>query len=202
MGILLIFTISALSTKHLINNIMSVFGLSHAELSFLHTHLGYFFTSPMMCLSIFGNGWGTPLVMASHNQFKTNISNLSLAVVMGNVLLSTACMFITIVFFGILDANVIQFHVTFDHPLEAVYVGFPAVFALMGWTRIKLFLFFSMITVSETFGIVIQLKAMFTSFFDEFDELRSRRQEIIWGVIGFFVFTTTFYCSNVSLYKI
>lgn len=195
MTTLLIFTISALSTKNLMINIMSIFDLSHIR---VETHFVSFFTGPLICLQIFGKGWGTPLVMASHNNFKDNISNLSLAVVLGNVLITTACMFITIVFYGILDSNVDRLYLTFDHPLESVYVGFPAVFGLMRGTRIMLFFLFTMISVSEIFGIIIQLKAMFTSLFDEFDELRVLRKEIIMGVVGFFVFTTTFYCSNVS----
>lgn len=195
MGVLLIFTISALSTKQLMNSLLNVFDLSNIR---MESHLSSFFTSPMLCLNIFGRGWGTPLVMASHNEFKSNISNLSLAVVFGNILITTACMFITTVFFGILDTNVDRFHITFEHPFESVYVGYPAVFGLMGGTRLMLVLLFSMICVSEIFGIVIQLKAMFTSFFDEFDEFRARQQQIIWGVIAFFVLTTTFYCSNVS----
>lgn len=199
MAVLLIFTISALSTKQLVTNLITVFDLSHVR---VESHLNSLITSPMLCLHVFGRGWGTPLVMASHNQFKANVSNLSLAVVMGNVLITTACMFITTVFFGVLDSNVDRFHVTFEHPIESVYVAYPAVFGLMRWTPVLMFLLFSMISVSEIFGIVIQLKAMFTSFFDEFDELRHKQQEIVWGVIGFFVFTTTFYCSNVSLLRL
>ncbi|KAL5281091.1 hypothetical protein ACFFRR_004859 [Megaselia abdita] len=192
-GGLLVITLTSLSTKQLITNLANVFDLSHIRAD---SHLLAFMTSPMICLQIFGRGWGTTLVLASHNNFKANVSNLSLAVVISKALITTACMFITTVLFGILDSNVDRFHLTFDHPLEGVYVGYPAVFGLMKFPRFYLFLLFTMISTSEILEIVMQLKALFVSFFDEFHEFRWKRQEIIMGVVGFFVFTTTFYCSN------
>lgn len=198
MAILLMFTIRALSTKQLIQSLGTIFDLSHIRID---GHLSAFITSPLICLHVFGRGWGIPLVMASHNKFNTNTSNLSWAVVLGNILITTACMFITTVFYGVLDSNVDRFHITFEHPLESIYVGFPAVFGLMKFPRFWLLLLFIMLTLSEVFGIVMQLSAFFTSFFDEFDEFRMLKKEITMGIIGFFVFTTTFYCSNVS-YKL
>lgn len=191
---LLVFVVKALTIDNLFNMIATIFDFTHVRASDVGLSLAL---APFICFQTFGRGWGTPLVMASFNDFRSNVHHLSIFAVIGSILFSLACTFVTIVFYGVLKTKTTGFRFQAMHPQTSLYVVFPSVFG--NDSRFWLLLFFFMITSSEISSITLQLKGLLTSFFDEFEEYRHRKTEITFGLIGFFAFSSLFYCSNVSL---
>lgn len=190
---LLIFIVKAFCTDHLTTALKSSFHLQFDD------HLKALGTGPILCLQVFGRGWGTVLAMGSHNQFRTNIAHYSLAVILLNILITVGSSFVTIAFYGMLAESTSGIWSNALHPLEVIFVVFPAVFGNLKAPRFFLFVLFLMLTLAEIFGAVILLRSFLTSFFDEHNNLRHLRREITLGFVGFFMFTSTFYCSPVSL---
>ncbi|KAL5281095.1 hypothetical protein ACFFRR_004862 [Megaselia abdita] len=155
-------------------------------------HVEALVTGPTLCLEIFGRGWGTILVMGSHNKFRSNIANHSLALILLNMLTTIGSSFVSFVFYGI-SSKAIYGMSNISYPFESLFVAFPAVLGNLGAPRIFLFMFFFMLTVAEIFGAVIQFSSLITSFFDEHDELRHKRREITIGLVAFFMLTTVLY---------
>lgn len=192
---LLLFVLRAFSMNNLLDIFASIFDFTHIKPSEVASS---FALAPLLCFQTFGRGWGTPLVMASHNDFRAKAHYLSIATVGGSILLTLACTCVTIVFYGILSMHTLGFHFRFMHPLTSLYVAFPSVFGYLPAPHFWLPLFFLMITLSEISSIVIQLSGLLTSFFDEFEQYRDCRNKIIYGVIGLLALKSVFYCSNVS----
>lgn len=186
--------VKAFCTDHLITALKSSFRLQ------LDDHMRALATGPILCLQVFGRGWGTALAMGSHNQFRTNIAHYSMAVILLNFLITVGCSFVTIAFYGILAESINGMWSNTMHPLEMIFVAFPAIFGNLMAPRFFLFVLFLMLTLAEIFGAVILLSSFLTSFFDEHDKLRHLRREITLGFVGFFTFTTLFYCSPVSFW--
>ncbi|KAL5281089.1 hypothetical protein ACFFRR_004858 [Megaselia abdita] len=190
---LLLFVIRAFTVADLIKILSNIFDFAEVDYRKITSSLAL---SPLICFQTFGRGWGTPLVMASHNNFKAKVHYLSLATVVGSILLTLASTFVTVVFYGLLSRYTLGFHFEMFHPQTSLFVAIPSVFGAMAAPRTWLFLFFLMITLSEISSIVLQLSGLMTSFFDEFDEYRKYKDTITHGIILFLSLQTIFYCSN------
>lgn len=183
---------------NLIEVIATIFDFTHIKADAVMSSLAL---APLICLQTFGRGWGTPLVMASHNDFKAKVHHLSLAVVVSSVLLTLACTFVTVIFYGVLSRTTFGFFFSMMHPQTSLYVAFPSVFGTQPAANVCLILFFLMITLSEISSIVIQLSGLLTSFFDEFDQYRDFKTRITGAAVGLLAFITILFCSNVRFGK-
>lgn len=192
---LLMFVVKALFVHNLVDVFATVVDSTH-----IRPHqVGTSSIGPLICFQTFGRGWGTPLAMASYNDFKSKVHHLSLATVVGSLLLTLAGTLVTVVFYGMLSQSTVGFDFPSMHPQTSLYVAFPSVFGTLPYGRVWLTVFFLMITLSEISSIIIQLTGLLTSFFDEFDEWRIYKTGITNSIIGFLALKTIFYCSNVWL---
>ncbi|KAH8249667.1 hypothetical protein KR032_011275 [Drosophila birchii] len=171
----------------------------------------------IMVLHAFGAGWGSVITLSSFNKFQTNIMSYSWIISFGQIFIY--------ILFGMVsfmldhyfqEVNVASFdtHVL-DHWM--LFLSSASVIATMEWANLWTFIYYSMLLMASLTVMVgsahiskqrvyfiyicisFQITQIFTilqSLFDEFEQLRTRKQEVTFGLIGGLALCSFFFCTN------
>ncbi|XP_055839365.1 sodium-dependent serotonin transporter-like [Episyrphus balteatus] len=155
----------------------------------------------ILVFSTLGPGWGSILTMASFNDFKTNIYRFSWLVCLGQI-----GVFIGMGFIWRILTQVIRSYgiTTYISPLEkwSKIFTIPTILSFMELPNFWSLLFFGMFVLGILNLLVIQLHSLFTSIFDEYENLREMKKYFILGAVIVLGFISMFFCSNHGLYLI
>ncbi|XP_044251046.2 sodium-dependent dopamine transporter-like [Drosophila takahashii] len=78
-------------------------------------------------------------------------------------------------------------------------MGSASALSTMGWPNMWTFIYYSMLLMAAVITITTQMFTILQSLFDEFEELRVRKQKVTFGLIGGLAVCSTFFCTNHGL---
>ncbi|KAH8281500.1 hypothetical protein KR054_000916 [Drosophila jambulina] len=172
----------------------------------------------IMVLHAFGAGWGSVITLSSFNKFQTNIMAYSWIISFGQI--SIYILFGMATF--MLEHHFQEVKVaTFDTHVMSHWVLFlssASVMASMELANMWTFIYYTMLLMASLtvmvstvlisrgtlfyifiYYIPFQITQIFTilqSLFDEFEQLRARKQEVTFGLIGGLALCSFFFCTN------
>ncbi|XP_067624069.1 sodium- and chloride-dependent neutral and basic amino acid transporter B(0+)-like [Eurosta solidaginis] len=155
----------------------------------------------LFVVSAFGPGWGSVITLASFNHFKTNIMSYSWFICIGQMGIFMAYGILTHIIQSYFkditqhfdDVENLYVYVNHHWPL---YLSSGSVLAAMTWPNLWSIIFYAMLVLMALINMITCLFSVYQSIFDEFEMLRSRRTEIIFGIIGFLALMSLYTCSN------
>ncbi|XP_036328167.1 sodium-dependent serotonin transporter-like [Rhagoletis pomonella] len=168
-----------------------------------YTFLRGFPTVSLYIVSVFGVGWGSIIALASFNRFQTKIIENSWI-----ICLAQLCMFLSFAFIIYVTDNYFEEirdaynadntdSYAFLNHLWALFLSTGSVMAEMTWPNLWCILFYAMLLLAALITMVTSLLSTLQSIFDEFEELRARKTEVTYIVIGLLAFCSLYTCTNV-----
>ncbi|XP_023170470.2 sodium- and chloride-dependent glycine transporter 1 [Drosophila hydei] len=150
----------------------------------------------VIVLQAFGSGWGTIVALSSHNNFKTNIMNYSWIIAFGQTLVYILFGMVNFMlkhYFQTLHSD--NFN-TFVEGKWALYLSTASVLSTMELPNLWTIMYYTMLLLGSLIVMITQLFSVFTSLFDEFELLRHRKQEVIFGTLGVLSIVSLLFCTN------
>ncbi|XP_043950152.1 sodium- and chloride-dependent glycine transporter 1 isoform X1 [Drosophila biarmipes] len=150
----------------------------------------------IIALQAFGAGWGSVIALSSFNKFKTNIISYSWIISFGQIFIY--------IMFGLVSSMLHQyFHVNADTSFSSfvqshwlLFLSSASALSSVGWPNLWTLIYYTMLLMAALIVMSTQLFTVLQSLFDEFDELRVRKQEVIFCLIGVLAFSSFFFCTN------
>ncbi|XP_037708834.1 sodium- and chloride-dependent neutral and basic amino acid transporter B(0+)-like isoform X2 [Drosophila subpulchrella] len=148
-----------------------------------------------IAIQVFGAGWGSVIALSSFNGFKTNIMSYSWIISIGQIFI-----FIT---FGLvacmLEQHFRELADASDKRVLNVWLMFlssASALSTMGWPNLWTIIYYTTLLMAAIILITTQIFTVLQSLFDEFEELRVRKQEVTFGLIAGLAFCSIFFCTN------
>ncbi|XP_016963271.1 sodium-dependent noradrenaline transporter-like [Drosophila biarmipes] len=148
-----------------------------------------------IAIQAFGAGWGSVIALSSFNGFKTNIMSYSWIISIGQILI-----FIT---FSLVACMLEQHFREFDkdsdkdiHNVWLMFLSTASALSTIGWSNLWTIIYYTTLLLAAIISISTQIFTVLQSLFDEFEELRVRKQEVTFGLIGGLAFCSIFFCTN------
>ncbi|KAH8352177.1 hypothetical protein KR084_002468 [Drosophila pseudotakahashii] len=150
----------------------------------------------IIVLHAFGAGWGSIIALSSFNGFRTNIMSYSWIISFGQVFI-----YIT---FGLVSFMLDQYYneITEEsfntHVLShwLLFLSSATALSSLGWANLWTFIYYTMLLMAALIVISTQIFTVLQSLFDEFEELRGRKQQITFGLVGGLAVCSFFFCTN------
>ncbi|KAH8353305.1 hypothetical protein KR084_010169 [Drosophila pseudotakahashii] len=148
-----------------------------------------------IAMQAFGAGWGSVIALSSFNGFKTNIMSYSWIISFGQI-------FIYIMFWMLsfmLEHYFSELPESSDKTVHTVWVlimSSASALSTMGWPNMWTFIYYTMLLMAAVISITTQIFTILQSLFDEFEELRVRKQKVTFGLIGGLAVCSIFFCTN------
>ncbi|XP_017067823.2 sodium-dependent proline transporter-like isoform X1 [Drosophila eugracilis] len=150
----------------------------------------------IMVLHAFGAGWGTVITLSSFNGFKTNIMSYSWIISFGQIFIYIMFGLVTFMLDHYFDESIetpYEKHVVTHWML---YLSSASALATMGWPNLWTFIYYTMLLMAALIVMTTQIFTVLQSLFDEFEELRERKMEVTFGLIGGLAVCSFFFCTN------
>ncbi|XP_041675546.1 sodium- and chloride-dependent glycine transporter 1-like isoform X2 [Drosophila eugracilis] len=150
----------------------------------------------IIVLHAFGAGWGSVIALSSFNGFRTNIMSYSWIISFGQIFIY--------IMFGMVSfmiehhynelAEVSPEAKVLSHWL--LFLSSASALSSMGWANLWTFLYYTMLLIAALIVMSTQIFTVLQSLFDEFEELRERKMEVTFGLIGGLAVCSFFFCTN------
>ncbi|KAH8353063.1 hypothetical protein KR084_008640 [Drosophila pseudotakahashii] len=150
----------------------------------------------IIALQAFGAGWGSVIALSSFNGFKTNIMSYSWIISFGQIFIY--------MMFGMI--SLMLEHYFSELPKSSDKTEVDSIWGLMlssasalstiGWPNMWTFIYYTMLLMAALISITTQIFTVLQSLFDEFEELRVRKQKVTFGLIGGLAVCSIFFCTN------
>ncbi|KAH8334119.1 hypothetical protein KR059_006803 [Drosophila kikkawai] len=172
----------------------------------------------IMVLNAFGAGWGSVMTLSSFNKFQTNIMAYSWIISFGQVFIYILFGMVTfmlehyfegfylniyfIIFLINYLLNLFNAEVkvaTYDTHVMShwmLYLSSASVLASMEWANLWTFIYYTMLLMASLTVMTTQIFTILQSLFDEFEQLRARKQEVTFGLIGGLALCSFLFCTN------
>lgn len=135
-------------------------------------------TAILQASMVLGPGWGSIITLGSYNSFRSDAERLSMWVSITHVLITVMAMVCGHVANDHFELHVAMWHVEKKHTMQFLYVAFAYLFgSFTTLPKLWSFLFFTVIFLSEMCALIIQMMSVLTALFDEFEQLRPRKQQ-------------------------
>nr|XP_036668609.1 sodium-dependent dopamine transporter-like isoform X6 [Drosophila suzukii] len=148
-----------------------------------------------IAIQAFGAGWGSVIALSSFNGFKTNIMSYSWIISIGQIFI-----FIT---FGLVSCMLEQhFRELADASDKRVlnvwlmFLSSASALSTMGWPNLWTIIYYTTLLMAAVISISTQIFTVLQSLFDEFEDLRERKNEVTFGLIAGLAFCSIFFCTN------
>uniref|UniRef100_A0A6P4EJL0 Sodium- and chloride-dependent glycine transporter 2-like n=1 Tax=Drosophila rhopaloa TaxID=1041015 RepID=A0A6P4EJL0_DRORH len=150
----------------------------------------------IMVLHAFGAGWGSVIALSSFNGFKTNIMSYSWIISFGQIFIY--------IMFGMVSFMLEHYYKGFSEDSYntyvinnwLLYVSSASALASMHWSNLWTFYYYTMLLMAALIVMTTQIFTILQSLFDEFEILRTRKQEVTFGLIGGLTVCSFFFCTN------
>ncbi|XP_055839369.1 uncharacterized protein LOC129907278 [Episyrphus balteatus] len=154
---------------------------------------------PLLVFSTLGPGWGSILTMASFNDFKTNIYRFSWLMCLGHLGVITGMGLIGTILMNVLRNFGTRSRTIRPLPNWTQFLRTPTSLTFMELPNFWSMLFFGMFVLGSLNLLIIQLLSLFTSIFDEFENLREIKRHFVLGTVAVLGLISMLFCSNVSM---
>ncbi|XP_017069553.1 LOW QUALITY PROTEIN: sodium- and chloride-dependent glycine transporter 1-like [Drosophila eugracilis] len=153
----------------------------------------------IILLHAFGAGWGSVIALSSFNGFRTNIMSYSWIISFGQIFIYNIIGMVSIM---------IEHH--YNELAEAspkvevlslwlLFLSSASALSSMGWANLWTFLYYTMLLMAALTVMSTQIFTVLQSLFDEFEELRERKMEVTFGLIGGLAVCSFFFCTNLGV---
>ncbi|KMY88830.1 sodium- and chloride-dependent glycine transporter 1 [Drosophila simulans] len=150
----------------------------------------------IMALQAFGAGWGSVIALSSFNGFKTNIMSYSWIISFGQIFIY--------IMFGMVSFMLGHYLKGFTEPsFEAhvisdwmLFLATASALSSLGWPNLWTFIYYTMLLMAALIVITTQIFTILQSLFDEFEQLRAKKQEVTFGLIGGLAVCSLFLCTK------
>ncbi|XP_016998149.2 sodium- and chloride-dependent neutral and basic amino acid transporter B(0+)-like [Drosophila takahashii] len=147
-------------------------------------------------LRVFGAGWGSVIALSSFNGFKTNIMSYSWIICFGQTfifILFSLISFMLEQYFKDLTEDADKTNIL---NLWGMTLSSASALSSLGWPNLWTFIYYTTLLMAALISITTQIFTVLQSLFDEFEELRVRKQEVTFSLIGGLSVCSVFFCSN------
>ncbi|XP_044315822.1 sodium-dependent proline transporter-like [Drosophila rhopaloa] len=150
----------------------------------------------IMVLHAFGAGWGSVIALSSFNGFKTNIMSYSWIISFGQIFIY--------IMFGMVSFMLEHYYKGFSEDSYKtyvinswlLYVSSASALSSMHWSNLWTIIYYTMLLMAALIVMTTQIFTILQSLFDEFENLRTRKQEVTFGLIGGLTVCSFFFCTN------
>ncbi|KAH8258530.1 hypothetical protein KR038_001571 [Drosophila bunnanda] len=178
----------------------------------------------IMVLYAFGAGWGSVITLSSFNKFHTNIMSYSWIISFGQIfiyiLFGMATFMLDHYFEGLYSFINVLFLIYYfilrlpyaevkaasydTHVMShwMLFLSSASAMASMEWANMWTFIYYTMLLMASLTVMITQIFTVLQSLFDEFEQLRGRKQEVTFGLIGGLAFCSFLFCTNVSSFSL
>ncbi|KAI8042936.1 sodium- and chloride-dependent glycine transporter 1 [Drosophila gunungcola] len=150
----------------------------------------------VMVLHAFGAGWGSVIALSSFNGFKTNIMSYSWIISFGQIFIYIMFGMVSFMldrYYNELNEGSFNTHVM-AHWL--LFLSSASALASMDWPNLWTFIYYFMLLMAALIVMTTQIFTLLQSLFDEFEQLRAKKQEVTFGLIGGLAACSFFFCTN------
>ncbi|XP_017069627.2 sodium- and chloride-dependent glycine transporter 1-like isoform X2 [Drosophila eugracilis] len=156
----------------------------------------------ILVVHAFGAGWGSVIALSSFNGFRTNIMSYSWIISFGQIFI--------FIMFGMVHFMIQHYRNEPKGPsgffiirLDWDLMGHTSALSTLEWPNLWTFLYYSMFLMAALIGMSTQIFTVLQSLFDEFEELRKRKMQVTFGLIGGLSVCSLFFCTNrgISLFS-
>ncbi|KAH8353301.1 hypothetical protein KR084_010173, partial [Drosophila pseudotakahashii] len=152
----------------------------------------------LIAIQAFGAGWGSVIALSSFNGFKTDIMSYSWIISLGQTFIY--------IMFGLVSFMLEHYFTELSEESEKTHViniwvlilSSASALSTMGWPNMWTFIYYTTILMATVILMTTQIFTVLQSLFDEFEELRGRKKETTFGLIGGLAVCSIFFCTNVS----
>ncbi|XP_016998138.2 sodium- and chloride-dependent glycine transporter 1-like [Drosophila takahashii] len=160
--------------------------------NFVESSVSTFF----IAMQAFGAGWGSVIALSSFNSFKTNITSYSWIISFGQIFIY--------IMFSLISAMLEHHFKDLADDSDEVDVmnswvrilSSASALSTMSWPNLWTLIYYTTLLMAAVILITTQIFTVLQSLFDEFEELRVRKQEATFGLIGGLAFCSIFFCTN------
>nr|NP_609136.2 uncharacterized protein Dmel_CG13793 [Drosophila melanogaster]AAF52544.3 uncharacterized protein Dmel_CG13793 [Drosophila melanogaster] len=150
----------------------------------------------IMALQAFGAGWGSVITLSSFNGFKTNIMSYSWIISFGQIFIY--------IMFGMVSFMLEHYFLGLPKPLFetqvinhwVLFLSSASALSSLGWPNLWTFIYYTMLLMAALIVITTQIFTILQSLFDEFEQLRAKKQEVTLGLIGGLAVCSLYFCTN------
>ncbi|KAH8353300.1 hypothetical protein KR084_010165 [Drosophila pseudotakahashii] len=150
----------------------------------------------IIALQAFGAGWGSVITLSSFNRFKTNIITYSWIISFGQIFIY--------IMFGLVSFMLEHYFSGFSQGTDRTYVtniwllvlSSASALSTMGWPNLWTIIYYTTLLMAAVISITTQIFTVLQTLFDEFEELRKKKNEVTFGLIGGLAVCSLFFCTN------
>ncbi|XP_037710208.1 LOW QUALITY PROTEIN: sodium- and chloride-dependent glycine transporter 1-like [Drosophila subpulchrella] len=150
----------------------------------------------LIAMQAFGAGWGSVIALSSFNGFKTDIMSYSWIISFGQIFIY--------IMFGLVSFMVEHYFKELSKDLDKTEVinvwvmiwSSASALSTMSWPNLWTSMYYTTLLMAAVILITTQIFTVLQSLFDEFEELRVRKQEVTYGLIGGLALSSIFFCTN------
>ncbi|XP_016963054.1 sodium- and chloride-dependent glycine transporter 1-like [Drosophila biarmipes] len=150
----------------------------------------------LIAMQAFGAGWGTVIALSSFNEFKADITSYSWIISFGQIFIYNMFGLVSFMvdhyFKGIAEAS--------DNAnvnnIWVMILSSASALSTMDWPNLWTIIYYSTLFMAAVILIATQIFTVLQSLFDEFEEIRARKQEVTFGLIGGLAVCSIFFCTN------
>ncbi|XP_016944278.3 sodium- and chloride-dependent neutral and basic amino acid transporter B(0+) [Drosophila suzukii] len=155
-----------------------------------------FYSTFFIAMQAFGAGWGSVIALSSFNGFKTDIMSYSWIISFGQIFIY--------IMFGLVSFMVEHYFQELSKDSDKTLVINPwvmiwssaSVLSTMDWPNLWTIIYYTTLLMAAVILITTQIFTVLQSLFDEFEELRVRKREVTFGLIGGLAVCSIFFCTN------
>ncbi|XP_037710203.1 sodium-dependent noradrenaline transporter-like isoform X2 [Drosophila subpulchrella] len=150
----------------------------------------------LIAMQAFGAGWGSVIALSSFNGFKTDIMSYSWIISFGQIFIY--------IMFGLVSFMVEHYFKELSKDVDKTEVinlwvmilSSASALSTMSWPNLWTIIYYTTLLMAAVILITTQIFTVLQSLFDEFEELRVRKQEVTFGLIGGLALSSIFFCTN------
>ncbi|XP_044251079.1 sodium- and chloride-dependent glycine transporter 1-like isoform X2 [Drosophila takahashii] len=153
----------------------------------------------LIAMQAFGAGWGSVIALSSFNDFKTDIMSYSWFISLGQTFI--------FIMFGLVSFMLEHYFTELFEESEKTNViniwvlilSSASALSTMGWPNMWTIIYYTTIFMGTVILMTTQIFTVLQSLFDEFEELRARKSETTFGLIGGLAVCSLFFCTNFGI---
>ncbi|XP_044250990.1 sodium-dependent proline transporter-like isoform X2 [Drosophila takahashii] len=150
----------------------------------------------IIAIQAFGAGWGSVIALSSFNRFKTDIITYSWIISFGQIFIY--------IMFGLVSFMLEHYFSEFAKGSDKTYVtniwllilSSASALSTMGWPNLWTIIYYTTLLMAAVISITTQIFTVLQTLFDEFEDLRKKKKEITFGLIGGLAVCSLFFCTN------
>ncbi|XP_016928033.3 sodium- and chloride-dependent glycine transporter 1-like isoform X1 [Drosophila suzukii] len=155
-----------------------------------------FYSTFLIAMQAFGAGWGSVIALSSFNGFKTDIMSYSWIISFGQIFIY--------IMFGLVSFMVEHYFIELSEASDKIEVvnlwvmvlSSASALSTLSWPNLWTIIYYATLLMAAIILITTQIFTVLQSLFDEFEELRVRKREVTFGLIGGLAVCSIFVCTN------